>query len=128
MQIPETPGAAADLIYKLREKRLEAQKYVAALKSDEDKLKHHLLEALEAAGSTGITGKLARVRASSKDIPSAKDWDKTYEYIKETGDFSLLQRRLNSSHINELAKDGVLIPGVEFFSKATLSITKVSGS
>jgi hypothetical protein len=61
----------------------------------------------------------------TKTIPRVADWDKLYAFVKKTGSFDLLQRRLTDSAIQERWEAGKSVPGVETFNAVSVSINKV---
>lgn len=124
-KIPKTIGACADLLYQTRQKRLDAQKVVDALQAEETALKNHIIDTLPKSEATGAAGKLCRVSVVKKEAPQVEDWDKFYAYVKKTGQFDLMQKRLADSAIKERWNDGKKIPGVKVNSYVTVSINKI---
>ena len=124
-KFPKAMGACADLLFKTREKRLEAQKVVDAIEAEEKALKEHIIQNLPKSEASGVAGKVARVTVVTKVIPQVKDWDVFYKFIKKTDSFDLLQRRLTDTAIRERWEDGKTIPGVESFNAVTVSINKL---
>lgn len=126
LKIPKSMGACADLLYELRTKRLAAQKVADEIKADEDALKEHIINNVP-KGDTGASGKHHHVSVYTDVIPRAADWDKVWAYIKKTGSFDLLQRRLNDAAVKERWEDKKQIPGVESFNVVKVSLTKKKG-
>jgi hypothetical protein len=122
---PKTLGACADRLYELRQQRLEWQKKVDALEAEEKALKEHIIRNLPKSEATGVAGKLARVTVVTKEVPQVKDWDAFYKFVKKTGSFDLMQRRLTEAAVKERWEAGEEIPGVERFQVVTVSINKV---
>ncbi len=124
-KFPKTMGSCADRLYELRQKRLEMQKEVDAVAAEETALKNYIIETLPKSEASGVAGKLARVTVVTKTIPQVKDWDAFYKYVKKTGQFDLMQRRITDSAIKERWEAGKEIPGVEHFNAVSVSINKV---
>lgn len=124
-KFPKTMGACADRLYELRQKRLEEQKKVDLIEAEEKALKEHIIQNLPKSEASGVAGKLARVTIVTKVVPQVKDWDAFYKYVKKTGQFDLMQRRINDGAIKERWEAGKEIPGVEHFQAVTVSINKV---
>lgn len=124
--IPETLGACADRLYEIRQKRLEQQKIVDALRAEETELKQHIIDTLPKSEASGVAGARARVTITQKKVPQVKDWDAFYNHIKETGNFELLQRRVGDPAVRERWDNGESVPGVEHFNLISLSINKVN--
>lgn len=124
-KFPPKLGACADLLYKLREKRLEEQKKVDLIEEEEKALKEHLIQTLPKSEANGVAGKVARVSIVGKAVPRVADWDKFYKHIKKTGAFELMQRRVSDTAVQERWDAGKPVPGVESFNVTTVSINKV---
>lgn len=125
MKIPKTLAACADLYYMKRESRREMQRQVDELEVDEKKLKEHLINNLPKSDASGVAGKLCRVSVVSKLVPQLKDDSLFFPFVKKSGRFDLLQRRLSESAIQELWESGKKVPGVEAFNVVTLSVNKL---
>lgn len=124
-KFPKAMGACADKLFELRNKRLAMQKEVDAVAAEETALKNHIIENLPKSEASGVAGKLARVTVVTKQIPQVKDWDAFYKYVKKTGSFDLMQKRLTDAAIKERWEAGKEIPGVEHFNAVSVSINKV---
>jgi hypothetical protein len=124
-KIPKQLAVAGDLLYETRQKRLALQKEVDELQSQETQLKDYLIANLPKSQASGIAGKVARIKIETKDIPQVKDWDVFYKYVKRTGDFDLMQRRLSDTAVKARWENGKQVPGVEVFTSTVVSCTKV---
>lgn len=124
-KFPKALGACADRLYELRQKRLEEQKKVDLIEAEEKALKEHIIQNLPKSEASGVAGKLARVTVVTKEIPQVEDWDAFYKYVKKTGNFDLLQRRLTDAAVKERWEAGKEIPGVKHFQVVSVSINKV---
>lgn len=124
-KFPRSLAACADLYYELRQRRLEGAKALQELEAEERALKQHLIDNLPKAEASGVAGKTARVALVAKQVPQAEDWEALYAYVKRTGSFDLLQRRLSESAVQERWEAGKDVPGVRAFSVLTLSVHKL---
>lgn len=124
-KFPKAMGACADKLFELRNKRLAMQKEVDIISAEESALKNYIIENLPKSEASGVSGKLARVTIVVKQIPQVKDWEAFYKYVKKTGSFDLMQKRLTDAAIKERWEDGKKIPGVESFNAVSVSINKV---
>lgn len=122
---PKNLGACADRLYELRQQRLTVQKEVDKLAAEEAALREHIINTLPKSEASGIAGKLARVTVVTKQVPQVKDWDAFYKFVKKTGSFDLLQRRLTDQAIKERWEAGKEVPGVEHFNAVSISLNKV---
>jgi hypothetical protein len=126
LSLPKSMGACADKLFEMREQRLQAQKVVDDLKAQESALRDHIIDNLP-KGDTGASGKHHQCRVYTDQVPRIEDSDKLFAYIKKTGNFDLLQRRLNDAAVKERWEDKVSIPGVESFGIVKVSLTKIKG-
>lgn len=124
-KFPKMMGACADKLFELRNKRLAGQKLVDEVEAEEKALKAYIIENLPKSEAAGITGKLARVTVVTKQVPQVKDWDVFYKYVKKTGAFDMMQKRLSDAAIKERWENGKEVPGVEHFNVVSVSINKV---
>ena len=124
-KFPKALGACADKLFELRNKRLAEQKKVDEIAAEESALKNHIIENLPKSEASGVAGKLARVTVVTKQVPQVKDWDAFYKYVKKTGSFDLMQKRLTDAAIKERWEAGKEVPGVEHFNAVSISINKV---
>jgi hypothetical protein len=124
-KFPKAMGACADKLFELRNKRLAGQKLVDEVEAEEKALKAYIIENLPKSEASGVAGKLARVTVVTKQVPQVKDWDAFYKYVKKTGSFDLMQKRLTDAAIKERWEAGKEIPGVEHFNAVSVSINKV---
>lgn len=124
-KFPKTLGECADKLYKLREERLATQKVAEELEAEEKALKEHIIQTLPKSEASGVAGKVARVTVVTKQVPQVKDWKKFYAFIKKTGAFELLQRRLTDKAVAERWEVGKAVPGVEPFGVVTISLNKL---
>lgn len=111
-----------DEVFDLRQERLAIQKKVDMMKAKEDGLVAALateMEELELQEVRGEHGKLKLSMAENAEVTSYPD---LYAYIKETGSFDLLQRRVSLTGVRERWQEGNEVPGVArvLETKATL--------
>lgn len=131
MKMPATLGACVDAAYKLRAKRLELQKEVDAVKSEEEEIKNYIINTFTKTDIEGVKGKVATAGIIRKTVAQVGDWEKFQKYIikeEKAGRpaFDLMQRRVNDAAYRARLENGVVIPGVEPYNVTTLSLTKIS--
>lgn len=124
-KFPKTLGACADRLFELRAKRQSAQKVADEIEAEEKAMKAHIIDNLPKSEASGVAGKLCRVTAVTKEIPQLKDSEAFFKYVKKTGRFDLMQRRLSDAAIKEMWDDGKEVPGIDHFNAVTLSINKI---
>lgn len=120
--IPKSAAACADLLYTTRNQRLALNREVEKLEELESALKDFFINSLS-KDSTGIAGRIARVQVTPKVIPIVEDWPGFYKYVKRTGSFDLLQKRLATQAIEDRWESGTKIPGVGRLQAKTVSCT-----
>ena len=101
-KMPTNNAQAADMLYKLREKRLQQQAVVNAYAEAEGLVREYLIENLAADSATGISGKIATANIERKEIVKVDDWDKLQAFIKKFGRFDLVQRRISDVAARDL--------------------------
>ena len=124
-KFPKALGACADKLYQLRQKRLDMQKLVDVVEEEEKALKEYIINTLPKSEASGVAGKLARVTVITKIVPQVADWDQFYKYVKKTGQFDLMQKRLADAAIKERWDAGKEVPGIGHFNAVTISINKI---
>ena len=83
------------------------------LREQENNIDLELLKKLDTEGLKKTANEVASVSIKEETVPDVHDWDALYEHIKQTGDFSLIQRRVSSTAYRELLKLGENVPGLQ---------------
>lgn len=96
-----------------RNKRDDLQEKVVACTNRMSTLESDILQAMSAEGITSVGSALATATMKQASRPSIKDWAAFYAYVKETGAFELLHKRLSSTAFQERWDAGEVIPGTE---------------
>lgn len=122
--IPKSLGGCADRLFKLRDEKALLASQVKVLSEEEGRIKEHLINTLPKSKAEGITGKAARARILQKDVPSVDNWEQLYKYVKRTGSFELLARKVNAVAVKERWEDKKKVPGVKSYKVTSVSITK----
>lgn len=117
-----TMGSLIDAMWAAREekRRLEAQVKEVSAKIDE--LQQQLMERMEAEGTDKAQGSKASVSISKNVVADVKDWNEFGAYILKNKLIHLLQRRVSDPAYRELLEAGKNVPGVEPFTKHTLTV------
>lgn len=123
--LPAKPGECADLLYTLRERRLEIQHQLERFEKAEGQLRDFFINTLPKSSETGCAGSTARVQIETKVVPQTENWSAVYQYITKNNAFELLQKRLNEGAVKEYWDEGVQIPGVTTFIAKKVSCTKL---
>ncbi len=115
-------GPAIDDLFKLREKKRELESEIKKIEDEYAEIEEALLAKLKVEGTDKGAGKFASASVSTTVVGSLADADKFFAYVKKTGYFHLLQRRLSDPAIRELLASKGSIPGVTTFDKVRLNL------
>jgi hypothetical protein len=116
-------GACADLLYKYREERLQADRDASELKAREQRLIDYIVDNLD-KDSGGAVGKTHKVEVIREEKPTVKDWPLMFAYIAKNKAWDMVQRRINPAALQARIDDGKTIPGWEPFMVVKVSLTK----
>jgi hypothetical protein len=72
-----------------------------------------LLKKMDAEGLSRTANTQASVSINEDTVPDVIDWEELYQYVTNTQDFSLIQRRVSSTAYKELLKLGESVPGLQ---------------
>ena len=121
-------GPAIDDLFALRAKKQELEARVKKIEAEYAEIEEALMAKLKAEGTDKGAGKLASASISSVVVGNLDDADKFFAYVKKTGYFHLMQRRLSDPAIRELLASKGSIPGVTPFTKVRLNLRVLSGA
>lgn len=107
-----------------RDERLVADKKAADLKEYEEGLKTTIIAKFREEEINALGADNGLVKMSTLIEPVADNWPAVYKHVQETGDFSLLHRRLATAAVKEQWEAGVVIPGVGKTTIYKLSVSK----
>jgi hypothetical protein len=124
-KLPKKLGDIVDLLYKTKQDRLKLKRQADELKQKETFIAEALIRDFGKEKLRGARGRIASVAVDMNDIPTIEDADALFKYIKRTGAFDLMQRRLNSKAVEERWADKKSIPGVSKFRVAKVSPHKL---
>lgn len=121
-------GDLIDVMYTRRAVRLAAQKTVDEAKALEDIAKLELISKLQSINLAKASGHLATASIKAIQMPGVVDWDLFYDYIRRTGRFDLLHKRVSELAWRDTLAAGELIVGTVAVDDIKLSLTKASRS
>jgi hypothetical protein len=107
-----------------RTQRLAKDKEAEELKEFEELLKKAIIAKYQEQGINALGAKNGTVKMTKLVEPVAENWQEIWDYIKETGRFELLHRRLANLAVKELWNDGQVLPGIGQQDVYKLSVTK----
>lgn len=109
-----------------RAERLALAKQVEALEEVEKALKQQVMDNLRKAKNKAISNGERLFQLVTKDEPTIDDWPALYKHIQKTGEFELLERRVNRGSVKERWQIGKKVPGIGSIPVESLSDTKAS--
>lgn len=124
-KIPKTIGGAIDLLHGVRTARKALQAKAEAEKAQEDLIEATIFERFGKSELEGARGKLAQCSIKRSDVPTLKDFAKTWAWAKKNDAPDIFQRRISVEAWRERTAGGKTIPGVDVFTKVGLTLTKV---
>jgi hypothetical protein len=116
--IEEAIGA----LLKVRAAKDKQARILSHYEAAEDQLEKYLLQQLEANGLDRVSAHGVTVRPVYRLVPQAVDWEQVHAWVRETGDLSILQRRLAASRVAELAQNDGPPPGIKLVELGSLSV------
>lgn len=117
-----TIGGMTDKLIQLRDAKRELEAEITKIEAEVNEVTEALIAKLDAEGTNSGTGKLGSASISTNVVANVTDWDSFYAYIKKSGYFHLLQRRVSDPVFRELLESKGKVPGVEPFSKRRLNL------
>lgn len=119
---PPTLGSLADQIHAKKEAKKKLDAEVSELEVEIKALEEQIFEAMDAQGTTKAEGKKCSLSISSRTIANVVDWDQLWPWIAKTKSFYMVQKRVNDTTYRELREMGKKVPGVQDFTKRSLSV------
>lgn len=101
-----------DQLMVLRQDRLALQRKVDKMKADEDGTLSALASEMETFNLDECNGALGSIKFKPTEDAEVTSYPDFYEYIRETGSFDLLQRRVSLTGVRERWQEGNEVPGV----------------
>ena len=139
--IPVNLGRCVDLYHDVRALRLAMEKEVAEMQVREAELKLHLINTLSRQDDKGAVGLRYMARRVDKtafnfakaetgemeqELDGTSGWQKFTEWVRQTGRFDFLQKRLSEGAVKDMFEQtGQLPPGVDKITVPDLSVVKV---
>lgn len=122
-------GTLIDKMWAAREKQRQLEAEIETIKKDLTGLEEDLIERMDAEGTTKSAGRHATVSftfsTSANVVDGEEGWAKLYAYIKKTGYWSLLHRRITDTTYRELLEAGKKVPGLEPFTKRRVNLRAI---
>lgn len=139
--IPANLGRCTDLYHDIRALRLAMEKEANEMKVREAELKLYILQNLQRSDDRGAVGLRYMAKRVDKDaynftkaqtdanesvMDETSGWNLFTEWVRRTGNFNFLQKRLTDTAVKEWLEAGnPLPPGISKITVPDVSVTKV---
>ena len=127
VEFPDDLGTCIDKYYQLRAQRLNLEKEVKERKRTEKAYMEHIVAQLRSINMENGGGRVANASIKEVEVPTPKDWPAIWEFVEENNAWDLLQKRLSGKAVQERWDQEIVIPGIDTFTKVSLSLTKKGG-
>ncbi len=119
---PMTLGQATDKMWALREEKRKLGVEEKRIDGELKELETTIFGLLDAQDTRKAEGKKASVSIGEVVVGNVEDWDALWPYIAKNKYFHLVQKRVSDPGLRELWEKGKVVPGVQPFTKRTLSV------
>lgn len=109
----------------MRAKRLELERLARAAQAAETAFKSYAIEVCREQKLEGVLIDGRVTGLNTKSVATVSDKEKLIEFIRETGDISLLQFRLATGTVDEYTENDRKVPGVEYIDVYDLTDRRV---
>lgn len=139
--IPANLGRCVDLYHDVRSLRLAMEKEANEVKVREAELKLHILQNLQRSDDRGAVGTRYMAKRVDKEaysfskadtdemeaeVEGSSGWQRFTTWVRQTGNFNFLQKRLTDTAVKEWTEAGnSLPPGISKITVPDLSVVKV---
>ena len=91
----------------------EVQAQEKDLKMKQRELEAKIAIKMQEEGLDKVSNDVCTLSLKAEVVPTVEDWDQFFEYLKETGQFELMQKRMSATAYRELIAMGTNVPGVK---------------
>lgn len=119
---PLTLGAATDKMWALREEKRLLAVEEKRINTELAALETTIFGLMDAQDTRKAEGKKAGISIGEAVVGNVEDWDALWPYIVKNKYFHLVQKRVSDPGLRELWEKGKTVPGVQPFTKRTLSV------
>ena len=106
----------SDLLTELHKTRGAIKEVLAQekeLKLQQRELETKIAIKMQEEGLDKVSNDVCTLSLKAEIVPTVEDWDQLFEYLKETGQFELMQKRMSATAYRELIAMGTDVPGVK---------------
>ena len=115
-----------DEMVRIRDAKRDREEEIKVLNKQLTHLQSRFIQSAREAGTEYARGTLGSATIVETVVPQIDDWDLVSEWIKKNDALYLLHRRISSVAWKELRDMGETIPGVEPFTKISVSLRKAN--
>lgn len=116
-------GQHIQRLVEIRDQLSDLSSQEKALKSERDEIETKLFQYLDEQGLDRTGSRTHLIAINETVVPSVKDWNAVSQYVIDNEATYLFERRLSAVAFRDLIAQGETIPGVESFTKRSLSLT-----
>jgi hypothetical protein len=117
-------GDKIDRMFDLREQKRLLTDQIKEIDEEYNEIRDALMGQMTELGTETARATLAQATLTQAVVPTVKDWDELYQYIKDNDALYLLERRPSVGAFRELFQGGEQIPGVEPYTKFDVSLRR----
>jgi uncharacterized protein YPO0396 len=110
----------------VRDQKRELEEKIKAYNSQLRDLEERYIQRCKEVGTEYARGRLGSATIVETVVPKIDDFDLVAEWIKENDALYLLHRRVSSVAWKELQDMGETVPGIEPFTKISVSLRKAN--
>jgi len=123
--MPASLGRCADLLYDVKQLRLEMQRQTDEIKARETEITNHIISNAN-ADNQAFGGQHHIAKIVKEEEPVIEDWGVFCSWVRKNDRFDLIQKRINSKAVSEVnATQGRSLPGLGTFTAVKISLTKL---
>ena len=118
-------GTKLDRLYKLNLKKSEAEEAVKKINAKITEAEDDILDTIKKEDLEGAEGKLARCSINRSVVGNITDWIAFCKYMSRNKRWDMVQKRIALKAYRDTLESGKKVPGVEKYTKVSLSLTKI---
>lgn len=124
-RLTNTVGGMVDQLETLRTAKRDLEEEIKKIEAQFAGIEEALTKAMDEQGLEKASGKKATVSFSSNVVAQIEDWDTFINWVMETKNGHLVQRRVSDPAYRELRGLGQVVPGATDFVKKRLNLRSI---
>ena len=118
-------GTKIDQLYTLKLKKKDAEAVVKKIQAQITEKENDIIDTVSKEALDGAVGKLAKCTVRKSVVANITNWPDLCKYMSRYKAWDMVQKRVSLTAYRDRLEAGKKIPGVEPFTKISLSLTKV---